>query len=61
MLLKISVFVLMLSILAVLREVLRFIAAFAQRRQFEISAPRTALLWLAIAYIMTVIFCGFVS
>lgn len=61
MLLKLSVFLLVLSILEVLREGIRFAVAFGQRKQFEISTVRTAMLWTALSYIITVIFCGFVS
>lgn len=56
---KILIFILIMCILNLLREVFRFGFCFAKNEKYESGTVRTLFTWASISYIMTIIFCGF--
>ncbi len=56
---KILIFILMMAILNVLKEAFRFYVAFSSQQKYESSVLRSVITMLSIAYILTIIFCGF--
>lgn len=55
---KIFVFILIMSILNLLRECFRFGLCFAKNEKYESDIRRTLFTWASISYILTIIFCG---
>lgn len=55
---KISLFFLVMAILNVLRETAHLINCFVTLDKYHIGNARTALLWVSISYIITVIILG---
>lgn len=58
---KLGVFLLIMSVLDIVREVLRLFVSFSKNEPFEITPLRLGMLWCAISYTITVIFCGFIE
>ena len=56
---KLMIFVLVFSVLVVIREIWNFIVAVIEGGKYEPSAKRLLWLGLAISYIFTIIFTGF--
>jgi hypothetical protein len=59
MIIKIFVFLLILSILVVIKESYELTKAITQKTKFKISKTQLLFLALSIAYIFTIIFTGF--
>ena len=58
MLTKLLLFILILSILKVAKEVIRVVTAFYKNDKYESSFFNTTLTWSSISYIITIILCG---
>lgn len=56
---KILMFVLIFSVLIVLKETVRFLYAFATETSMKLTTKREIVLACAISYIITIIACGF--
>ena len=56
---KIMVFLLILSILAVVREVFNFLVSWVSNGHYEPEKKRVLIFALALSYIFTIIFTGF--
>ena len=55
---KVLVFILIMCILNLCREVFRFGYCFAANEKYESNIVRTLFSWASISYILTIIFCG---
>lgn len=55
---KLMVFLLVISILVVLREIITLIMCYIKLEKYEISDKKTWLVWSAISYIIMAIICG---
>ena len=55
---KLMVFVLIIAILVMLREVVTLIKCYIKLEKYEINEKRTWLVWSAISYIIMTIICG---
>lgn len=60
MLLKIMVFLLMLSILCVIREFYKLAKACNNKETFDITYKRLLMFGISLAYILTIVFTGFI-
>lgn len=58
MIAKITVFILIICILNVLKEVFRFGISFTRNEKYESSELRTIGTWMSISYILTIIIYG---
>lgn len=56
---KLFIFVLILSILRIVRESLYFWNCFNQNKKYEINPYRRFWLWSSIAYVITILITGF--
>lgn len=59
MLLKLLVFVLILSILKIVVEIGRFVLAFIRNEEYTTTKINGLLTLLSISYVFTIIICGF--
>jgi hypothetical protein len=55
---KLMVFILIIAILVMLREVVTLIKCYIKLEKYEINEKRTWLVWSAISYIIMTIICG---
>ena len=55
---KLMVFILIIAILVMLREVVRLIKCYIKLEKYEINEKRTWLVWSAMSYIIMTIICG---
>lgn len=55
---KLMVFVLILAILVIAREVIRLIKCYMTLEKYEINEKRTWLVWSSLSYIIMSIICG---
>lgn len=55
---KLMVFILIIAILVMLREVVALIKCYIKLEKYEINEKRTWLVWSAISYIIMTIICG---
>lgn len=58
MLAKITVFILIICILNLIKETIRFCVSFARNEKYESSDLRTMCTWASIAYTLTIIIYG---
>lgn len=56
---KIFVFIFILAILRILREIFYFVLCFKNNTKYTITPKRRLWLWCSISYILTIIFNGF--
>ena len=55
---KLMVFILIIAILVMLREVVTLIKCYIKLEKYEINEKRTWLVWSAMSYIIMAIICG---
>lgn len=55
---KLMVFILIIAILVMLREVVTLVKCYVKLEKYEINEKRTWLVWSAISYIIMTIICG---
>lgn len=55
---KMMVFILIIAILVMLREVVTLIKCYIKLEKYEINGKRTWLVWSAMSYIIMTIICG---
>lgn len=55
---KLMIFLLVISILVVLREVITLVMCYIKLEKYEITDKNTWLVWSAISYIIMSIICG---
>lgn len=55
---KLMVFILIIAILVMLREVVTLIKCYVKLEKYEINEKRTWLVWSAMSYIIMTIICG---
>lgn len=55
---KLMVFILIIAILVMLREVVTLIKCYIKLEKYEINEKRTWLVWSAMSYIIMTIICG---
>ena len=55
---KLMVFILIIAILVILREVVTLIKCYIKLEKYEINEKRTWLVWSAMSYIIMTIICG---
>lgn len=55
---KLLVFILIMCILNIFKEAIRFGVCFYRNEQYESDLKRTALTWASISYILTILICG---
>ena len=55
---KLMVFILIIAILVMLREVVTLIKCYIKVEKYEINEKRTWLVWSAMSYIIMTIICG---
>lgn len=55
---KLMVFILIIAILVMLREVVTLIKCYIKLEKYEINGKRTWLVWSAMSYIIMTIICG---
>lgn len=55
---KLIVFILIIAILVMLREVVTLIKCYIKLEKYEINEKRTWLVWSAMSYIIMTIICG---
>lgn len=55
---KLMVFILIIAILVMLREVVTLIKCYIKLEKYEINEKRTWLVWSAMSYIIMSIICG---
>lgn len=55
---KLMVFILIIAILVILREVVTLVKCYVKLEKYEINEKRTWLVWSAMSYIIMAIICG---
>ena len=55
---KLMVFILIIAILVMLREVVTLVKCYIKLEKYEINEKRTWLVWSAMSYIIMTIICG---
>lgn len=55
---KLMVFILIIAILVMLREVMTLVKCYVKLEKYEINEKRTWLVWSAMSYIIMTIICG---
>lgn len=55
---KLMVFILIIAILVMLREVVTLVKCYVKLEKYEINEKRTWLVWSAMSYIIMTIICG---
>lgn len=55
---KLMIFILIIAILVMLREVVTLIKCYIKLEKYEINEKRTWLVWSAMSYIIMTIICG---
>lgn len=55
---KLMVFILIIAILVMLREVMTLVKCYVKLEKYEINGKRTWLVWSAMSYIIMTIICG---
>lgn len=55
---KLMIFILIIAILVMLREVVTLIKCYIKVEKYEINEKRTWLVWSAMSYIIMTIICG---
>lgn len=55
---KLMVFILMMSIMIVQREIVTLVKCYVKLEKYEIDEKRTWLVWSSLSYIITLTICG---